>query len=361
MKKFIYLILIAALGCTQSINTQISQQRKTIITETVQKVSPAVVGITVYQTQKYLDPFFDFWSDDPFFRHFFGDRSYRREVQSVGSGFIISDDGYILTNDHVAGKGDKIIVTLTNGETYKAKIIGTDYESDICILKIDASYKLPFLKFANNNDILIGEWVIALGNPFGLFNINDQPTVSVGVVSAKDLILDPTQGRYYTNMIQTDAAINGGNSGGPLVNALGEVLGMNTLIYSAGGSGNIGIGFAIPAYRLIQISNILKKGEKIDRNFWTGLSVQNIDDNLYETLKLKSRKGVIINNIAKNSPAEKAELQTGDIIIKLNNHKISNDKQLLSLLYEYQVNDVVTITVIRDAKEINLKMKLTKK
>lgn len=355
--KFIILISFLLTGCF----TNITSQRKTTITETVKNISPAVVGITVYETQKIIDPFFDFWSEDPFFRHFFGDQSFSREVQSVGSGFIISSDGYILTNDHVAGKGSKIIVTLTNGESYKAKLVGTDYESDICLLKIETNYKLPYLKFGEYDDILIGEWVIALGNPFGLFNLNDQPTVSVGVISAKDLILDPNQGRYYSNMIQTDAAINGGNSGGPLVNAKGEVIGMNTLIYSAGGSGNIGIGFAIPSNRLEKMISVLKSGKKFDRNFWTGLSVQNIDDNIYETLKLKYRKGVIINNIQQNSPAHKSGLQVGDIIIKLDNHKIGNDKQLLTLLYDYQINDKVLFTVIRDNKELNIQMILEKK
>ncbi|HOP49379.1 MAG TPA: trypsin-like peptidase domain-containing protein [Ignavibacteriales bacterium] len=356
MNKFLFYILL-----TFQIFAFNFSSRKTEITEVVKKVSPAVVGITVYQTQKYVDPFFSFWDDDPFFKQFFGDRSYTREIQSLGSGFIISEDGYIVTNDHVAGNGNKIIVTLTNGESYNAKIIGTDYTSDICLLKIDVDYKLPFISLGDSKDIIIGEWVVALGNPFGLFNINDQPTVSVGVVSAKNLVLDPSQQRYYTGMIQTDAAINGGNSGGPLVNINGEVIGINTIIYSAGSGGNIGIGFAVPINKVKKYIEKFKKGEKINRNFWTGLSVQNLNDNIIQTLKLKSRKGVIVDEVANNSPAYYAGINIGDIITQVNDYKISNTNQLVSVFYEFEVNDVVNVRLIRNNETIETKMKLLKK
>ncbi len=225
--------------------------RKNILTETVEKVSPSVVGINVIEIRQYKDPFFSFF-DDPFFRQFFGDRgSTNREVKGLGSGYIISADGYIVTNDHVAGNATEVKVTLTDGRTFEAKVVGTDMASDICLLKIDGE-NLPLIEPGNSDDIIIGEWVIALGNPFGLFELNEKPTVTVGVVSASGMNLEPINERYYLNMIQTDAAINGGNSGGPLVNSLGEIIGMNTLIFTAGGNtGSIGLGFAIPINKVI--------------------------------------------------------------------------------------------------------------
>ncbi|RJP63788.1 MAG: 2-alkenal reductase, partial [Ignavibacteriales bacterium] len=215
-------------------NDYINASRNNLITETVKNVSPAVVGINVTEIRTYRDPYASFFGNDPFFRQFFGDRTYNQEVKSLGSGTIISKDGYILTNDHVAGNADKIVVTLTDGTHQNAKIIGSDPVSDICVLKIEGE-NLPYIPFGNSDDVMIGEWVIALGNPFGFFEINDQPTVTVGVISAKGMNVDPVNNRYYLGMLQTDASINSGNSGGPLVNSLGELIGMNTLIYTAGG------------------------------------------------------------------------------------------------------------------------------
>ena len=230
----------------------IAGSRKNIITETVKKVSPAVVGINVIEIQQYRDPLGSFF-DDPFFRQFFGDRRSRsREVKELGSGYIISPDGYIVTNDHVAGNASRITITLTDGISYDAKLIGSDPVSDIALLKIDGE-NFPYVEPGNSDEIIIGEWAIALGNPFGLFEVNDKPTVTVGVISATGMNLEPINDRYYLNMIQTDAAINGGNSGGPLVNSLGEVIGMNTLIFTAGSQGSIGLGFAIPINKVKSI------------------------------------------------------------------------------------------------------------
>ncbi|NNG27515.1 MAG: trypsin-like serine protease, partial [Ignavibacteriaceae bacterium] len=246
-----------------NLNDEISKSRKNILTETVEKVSPAVVGINVIEIRQYRDPLFSFF-DDPFFRQFFGDRgSSNREVKGLGSGYLISADGYIVTNDHVAGQATEVKVTLTDGRTFEAEVIGTDLASDICLLKIDGE-NLPHIEPGNSDVIIIGEWVIALGNPFGLFELNEKPTVTVGVVSASGMNLEPINERYYLNMIQTDAAINGGNSGGPLVNSLGEIIGMNTLIFTAGGNtGSIGLGFAIPINKVIRIVDELKEHGKI--------------------------------------------------------------------------------------------------
>jgi len=333
---------------------KINQSRRTVITKTVKEVSPAVVGITVTEIRQYRSPL----SLDPFWNQFFGNRVYNQKIKGLGSGSIISPDGYILTNDHVAGNAVEAKVTLTNGTEYDAKIVGTDPISDICLLKIDGK-NLPFIKLGNSDNILIGEWSIALGNPFGLFNVNDKPTVTVGVISSKGMDLGAVNGRYYYNMLQTDAAINAGNSGGPLVNSNGELIGMNTLIYTAGGSsGNVGVGFAIPINKVKKIVTQLKLHGKVDRNFWTGLKIQMLTPSIAKYYKLKNLKGVIITTVAEDSPAEKAGLEPGDIIKQVDSYKIDDDNFLINLLNNYITGDVMHVHILRDGKSYIKKLKL---
>lgn len=340
-----------------SANQLISSSRKTIITNTVDMVSPAVVGINVTEIRVYRDP----WGMDPFFRRFFGDRTFNKEIKSVGSGAIISSDGYILTNDHVAGNATKIIVTMTNGEHYDAKLIGSDEKSDIALLKIDA-VNLPYIKIGNSDKNIIGEWVIALGNPFGLFEVNNQPTVTVGVISALEMNIGAVEDRYYLSMIQTDAAINGGNSGGPLVNAVGELIGMNTLIFTASGSsGNVGVGFAIPINKVMRIVDELKTYGEIDRDFWTGLRIQTVDEDIAKYYELPNTRGVIITYIAPNSPAYNAGFEVGDIILKVGKFRINNDDTMIGVLYEYRGGEDVPITVFRNNSTKTITMKLEKR
>ncbi len=240
-------------------------------------------------------------------------------------------------------------------------MVGTDKVSDVCLLKIDEN-KLPFLKLGNSNDIIIGEWSIALGNPFGLFDVNDQPTVTVGVISAKNMNLEPVDERFYLNMIQTDAAINGGNSGGPLVNSVGDVIGMNTIIYSTGsGKGSIGLGFAIPINKVKKIVDELKLKGEIDRNFYTGLGVQDIDEKIAAYFKLQNARGVIVNSVMKNSPAEKAGFKSGDVILALGDFKVSNRNNLLGILQEYRTGQTVEFTVLRDEEKIKFEMELERR
>ncbi|MFW5662159.1 MAG: trypsin-like peptidase domain-containing protein, partial [Bacteroidota bacterium] len=266
----------------------IAESRRNAITEAVENCSPAIVGINITEIKEvqYRDRF----HDHPMFRFFFGDRgrtySRKYKVEGLGSGFLISADGYILTNHHVAGNASEIIVTLTNGEKYEAEIIGSDMVSDVALLKIDGK-GLPYLKLGDSDDTIIGEWVIALGNPFGLFDINAKPTITVGVVSNTNVHMlqeDRPYNRVYKDMLQTDAAISSGNSGGPLVNSLGEVIGMNTIIFSTAqsrsGAGSIGIGFSIPINRVKKIVDILTEKGEIDRNFYTGMEIRELDDEL---------------------------------------------------------------------------------
>jgi serine protease Do len=344
----------------QQIQDDINNSRRNIITQTVEQVSPSIVGINVTEIRKYSDPFSSLF-DDPFFRQFFGNRgNYNQKVQSLGSGYIISPDGYIVTNDHVAGNASEITVTMTDGSHHQAKIIGSDPVSDICLLKVEGN-NLPYVELGNSDDIIIGEWVIALGNPFGLFELNDKPTVTVGVISATGMNLEPIQDRYYLNMIQTDAAINGGNSGGALVNSIGEVIGMNTLIYTAGGvQGNIGLGFAIPINKVKRIVTELKEKGKIDRDFQIGMSIQTIDSGIAKYYKLKSDKGVIITKVLANSPADNAGLKPGDIITEIDGYKINNDQTLFGVFQEFRTGQEISVKIIRDNADLTKTMKLKK-
>lgn len=346
----------------KNLNNQfITSGRQNIITETVKNISPSVVGINVIEIRQYRDPFGSFF-DDPFFRQFFGDRgNYNQKVKGLGSGFIISPDGYIITNDHVAGSATEITVTMTNGEHYDARIIGTDPVSDICFLKIDEE-NLPYAPLGSSDDIIIGEWVIALGNPFGLFDLNDKPTVTVGVISATGMNLEPLNNRYYLNMLQTDAAINGGNSGGPLVNSIGEVIGMNTLIYTAGASqGNIGLSFAIPVNKVKRIVSELKESGKIERDFDVGLRIQSLDEKIAEYYNLSTSRGVIITQVASGSPADKAGLKVGDIILEVENYKINNEQTLIGVFQEFRTGQTVSLKIVREEETLSKRMALVKR
>ena len=343
------------------LNDEISNSRKNIITNTVEKVSPSIVGISVIEIRQYRDPFSSFFND-PFFRQFFGDRgTHSQEVKGLGSGYIISPDGYIVTNDHVAGNAAEIKVTLTDTRIFEAKIIGTDAASDICLLKIEEE-NLPYVDLGNSDDVIIGEWVIALGNPFGLFELNDKPTVTVGVVSATGMNLEQINERYYLNMIQTDAAINGGNSGGPLVNSLGEVIGMNTIIFTSGNnSGNIGLGFAIPINKVKRIVDELREYGRIERDFEIGLRIQSIDEGIAKYYNLKTTKGVIVTSIYPGTPAEKAGIEVGDIILEVEGFKINSESSIFGVFHEFRTGQEVTLQILRDHKELTKKMLLERK
>ena len=339
----------------------ISKSRRNAITNTVEAVSPAIVGITVTEVREYRDPFSNFFGDDPFFRQFFGNRSLKQEVKGLGYGFLISSEGYILTNDHVAGNAKEIIVTMTNGEKYPAELVGTDMISDVALLKIKGK-NFPFVKLGNSDDVIIGEWVITFGNPFGLFENIDKPIVTVGVVSAKGMNLSVEDNRSYRGLIQTDAVINAGNSGGPLVNSAGEVIGINTLIYTAGVSqAYIGYGFAIPINRVKSIVDELQKKGKVERNFWTGMEVNIVDQRIAKYFGLKTAEGVIISDIKKNSPAEKAELKVGDIILEINGEKIQNEETIIAIINDAKAGDVLDLKIYRDKRTFNVNMILEKR
>lgn len=354
----------ASVTSTKSVgDDQIATSRQNAITKTVEEVSPAVVGINVTEIREYQyqNPFSDFFGNDPFFRQFFGDQRIRQEIKGLGSGVIISPDGYILTNDHVAGNAKQITVTMTSGEKYPAKLIGTDMISDVALLKIEGK-KFPYAKLGNSDDVMIGEWAIAFGNPFGMFENIDKPIVTVGVVSAKGMNLKTDDGRSYRGLIQTDAVINAGNSGGPLVNSAGEVIGLNTLIYTGGVSqAYIGYGFAIPINHVKSIVAELQKNGKVDRDFWTGMQINDVDSRIARYFGLPKAEGVIISDVKANSPAAKAGIKVGDIILEVNGNKIQNEDDMIAVVHDARTGDVLKLKVYRDKKTFTTEMTLEKR
>ncbi len=340
--------------------SSIDVSRRNAITRAVSEISPAVVGINVVSIREYRtrNPFFD----DPFFRSIFPPQVWRQKVENLGSGFIISPDGYIMTNEHVIHMATKIIVTRTDGSEVQAQIVGFDFEDDVALLKIDGK-DLPYIRFGDSDDVIIGEWAIALGNPFGLFAIHSQPSVTVGVVSAVDRDFDRNQDeRLYQDMIQTDASINRGNSGGPLVNANGELIGMNTMIFTETG-GSIGLGFAIPSNKLYELYQELRDRGGIERDFWIGLSTQNVDRLIAISLRLPEISGVVVTDVEPGSPAEKAGIEATDVIVSVFGRKINNLSDIMNIVRnsDLRVGDELEMGIVREGKERTVRLKLEKK
>ena len=332
---------------------RVETTRENAITKAVKEVSPAVVGINVVKVKKQkVKTVFD---SDPFFSNFFPPQYRNKAIPSAGSGFIYSPDGYIITNDHVIKNAKQIIITTTEGKEYRAKVVGFDERSDIAVLKIDVEDH----KFAKMSDeeLIRGEWVIAFGNPYGLFEYVNNPLITIGVISGININFgfSAKDRHFYEGMIQTDASINPGNSGGPLVNADGEVIGMNTMIYSQEGGGSIGIGFAIPINRIISIANTLIKKGVINRNFYFGFKLADLPVGS----KGERPKGVLVEVIQKDSPAEKAGFKKNDVIIAVENVRINNYYDMGKALLEakdYKVGDKVEFIIMRDSKYKKLMM-----
>lgn len=316
----------------------ITASRRNAITRAIEAVSPAVVGVNASKLQRrYVDPWF---------RLFYGEQYSLMPV--LGSGFIISPDGYILTNEHVAGNSEEISITMTNREKISARLIGTDPVTDLALLKVDVDHELPYIKLGNSDDVIVGEWSIAFGNPFGLMSSSARATVTVGVVSATQVALDESEGRVYRNMIQTDAAINSGNSGGPLVNSLGEVIGINTVIYTPN-QGSVGLGFAVPINRIKMIVELLKKDGKVNREFNPGFRAQMVNDAIAQAYDLKRVEGVIVTQItARKGVAAVAGLEVADIILKANGEPVYSIGVLEGLIRYSLRGEKIRLDVLRN-------------
>ncbi len=243
---------------------------------------------------------------------------------------------------------------MTNGERLPAELVGTDPVSDVALLKVKGN-NLPYLSLGNSDEIIVGEWAIALGNPFGLFEINDKPTVTVGVISSTGMNLGRVDNRFYRDMIETDAAINGGNSGGPLVNSAGEVVAMNTLIYTGGQSNTyVGYGFGIPINKIKRIVAELRKSGKVAREGWHGFDFQSVDARVARYFGLSKAEGVIVSEIQRNGPGDKAGLKVGDIILQVNGQKIVSEDDLFVLLSDSRPGEALTLEVYREKKTLTM-------
>ena len=308
-----------------------------------EKLKPSVVNISTTKTVRGGSMRSPFGQGNPFgdefFDRFFGDVPQREFKQrSLGSGFIISTDGYIFTNNHVVEQADKIIVKLSDGKEYEAKVIGKDAKTDIALIKIKSTDSLPVAETGDSDKLRVGDWVVAIGNPFGL-----EQTVTAGIVSAKGRVIGAGP---YDNFIQTDASINPGNSGGPLFNMEGKVIGINTAIVAQGQ----GIGFAIPISMAKSILPDLKSTGKVTRG-WLGVSVQDITEDIAKSMKLKDRNGALIADVFTGDPADKAGMKAGDVVTEINGKKIKDTHELLMLIAGFRVGETVVIKATRDGQE----------
>ncbi|MGU1884340.1 serine protease MucD [Pseudomonas aeruginosa] len=329
-------------------------------TPLVEQASPAVVNIST--RQKLPDRAMargqlsipDLEGLPPMFRDFLersipqvsrNPRGQQREAQSLGSGFIISNDGYILTNNHVVADADEILVRLSDRSEHKAKLIGADPRSDVAVLKIEAK-NLPTLKLGDSNKLKVGEWVLAIGSPFGFDH-----SVTAGIVSAKGRSL-PNES--YVPFIQTDVAINPGNSGGPLLNLQGEVVGINSQIFTRSG-GFMGLSFAIPIDVALNVADQLKKAGKVSRG-WLGVVIQEVNKDLAESFGLDKPSGALVAQLVEDGPAAKGGLQVGDVILSLNGQSINESADLPHLVGNMKPGDKINLDVIRNGQRKSLSM-----
>jgi len=353
------LLLLAAMIYSQD---SINDSRQSAITRAIEKVSPAVASINVVQLKEYST---QSNYNDPFFRYLFPYELHRERVKSTGSGVVISPDGYIITNHHVLENALEIVVTLPGGKEYSADIIGTDKQTDLSLIKLDGS-DFPYAEIGDSDDLIIGEWVVALGNPFGLFDVNDEPTATAGIISAVNMDFGTMEssGRVYQDMIQTDAAINPGNSGGPLVNSLGEVIAINTFIFSGSNysEGSIGIGFAIPIKKAQAIAAELQNFGKIDRTYSTGIQVQPMNERIANYLGIPFTTGAIVVEVDRNSVAENAGIKSADIIISVNSIKVNSALDIKDVIVtnDLRSGDKLRLRIFRDGEYHNVILKLAR-
>lgn len=351
---FFSLILIALPVCAEPLKEALSLQDAFV--KVSKDVGQAVVSISTEHTERYQTRYYPFAQfEDKFFNDFFNDffvEGPQKEFKRIGlgSGFIINKQGYIITNEHVIRGADKITVTLPDAREFNASLTGSDPYSDLAVIKIDSKVDLPFTKLGNSDNVQIGNWAIAIGNPFAFAVKNPEPTVTVGVISAlhRSLPMTDKRTREYSDLIQTDAAINPGNSGGPLVNIYGEVIGINVAIFTLSG-GSEGIGFAVPINVAKKIINDLMQGKKVLYG-WLGVIIQDVDANLANYFGLSDNSGILVSRVVEASPAEKAGLKPGDILISLDDEEIKNTQRLIRAILKKNIGEQVVLGVIRDSK-----------
>lgn len=353
MKKISRILLVGITSVLFALSTHAGVEGLPDFSDIVRDNSPAVVKIIVEgsgdqgphgqmlpeEMPEYLRRFFDFRGMPP----------QQRPRTGMGSGFIMSADGYIVTNNHVVEGADSVLVRLSDRREYDAEVVGTDPRSDLALLKVKAS-GLPVLELASGDDLEVGEWVLAIGSPFGL-----DYSVTAGIVSAKGRSLPTERNENYVPFIQTDVAINPGNSGGPLFNLDGEVVGVNSQIYTRSG-GSIGLSFAIPVSVVRNVVDQLKSEGRVTRG-WLGVTIQDVDKNLAESFGLDRPQGALLVSVLEDSPADKAGLKDGDIIVKFNGRKIPTSSDLPHIVGLIEPGSTVPVEIVRDRR--NKKLKVT--
>jgi serine protease Do len=356
---FIVLFLSANFAGAQSLNLEdavvnvAGAAGKAVVSVSTERMNKARSGSRTFQ---FNTPFADEDNFQKFFDDFLGqvpDIDFR--MKGIGSGVIIDRQGHILTNEHVINGADKITVKLPDGREFKATVKGRDLRSDLAVIKID-SHNLPVATIGDSDSIKIGEWVVAIGNPFGFAMQNPEPTVTVGVISALHRSLGDIggRGRDYHDLIQTDAAINPGNSGGPLVNLKGEIIGINVAIFSTNG-GSQGLGFAIPANNAKRILAKLIEGKKVVYG-WLGVTVQDLSESMAKYFGLTEKNGALVAKVLEDSPAQKAGIKEGDVIKRIDTVPINNTKDLVNTVGKMESGRKAKLVVMRDKKEITVEL-----
>ena len=332
------------LDASSGLATELNRRRTPLVLA-VEKVSPAVVNIYTSETGRSpRNPFRNF--GNKFFDQFFNDfySKNQNNKKSLGSGVLIDKEGYIITNEHVVARASEIRVALSDKREFKARVIGADIKSDLAIIKIDSDQFLPFVPMGRSDDLMIGEQVLAIGNPFGL-----RHTVTTGIISALNRNIRAGKNKVYSDFIQVDASINPGNSGGPLLNINGSLIGINTAIYQKAE----GIGFAIPIDDAKRIVDELIRFGKVRRG-WLGVSVQEMNSQLSRHFQLDRKKGVLVVRVAGKSPAEIAGIKRSDIILAIEGHEVSGKSDFRGRMASYTVDDKVRFSILREGKNLKI-------
>ena len=347
IKKIFFIFIISNISSAQGKSAPVS------FADLAEKLMPSVVNISTTQTVKTAtNPFpFKFPPGSPFgemFKDFENQQPSERKASALGSGFIIKENGIVITNNHVIANAEDILVRVGEKE-YKAKLIGADPYMDIAVLKMETKDRFTTVKFGDSDLARVGDWAVAIGNPFGLGG-----TVTAGIISARNRDINLTR---YDDFIQTDASINQGNSGGPLFNLKGEVIGINTAIIAPGQSGSIGIGFAIPANAASNvIDQLLKFGET--KRGWLGVRIQQVTKEIAEVEKLKKPEGALVASVGQNSPADKAGIKAGDIILEFDSKKIDTMRTLPKVVANTKVGKSVQLKIWRNKRSITKRLTL---
>jgi len=352
IKKLSYACVIKLLLITFTVNVSHAKSAPDSFADLAEKLSPSVVNIsttTVIEDKSRQMPSFPPGSPfEEFFKQFDQPGGKKRKAQSLGSGFIIDETGYVITNNHVIDNAEKIMVILYDDTSFEATVVGKDPKTDVALLKIDPKKtKLTAVKFGDSNNLRVGDWVMAIGNPFGFGG-----TVTAGIVSARGRNLSGS----YDDYIQTDASINRGNSGGPLFDMKGNVVGINTAIFSQSG-GSVGIGFAVSSNLAKQVTDQLKQYGRTKRG-WLGVLIQEITQEIADSLGMKSAKGALVSSATEGGPAEKAGVKTGDVILKFNDIEIESMKELPKVVAGTPVGKSVPLVILRNGKELTLNVVL---